>query len=233
MINIPKLFWKFSTENQKQSLLSCFNCVDALTIKDTYKQRAFPKAFHHTKSIFIHIPKCAGTSIEKSLYSPAPARHQPAKYYQLQHPKEYESYYKFTLVRNPWDRLASAWHYLREKPKKNDLKWSSFLSEFDSFSDFVLNWLNKENSLKQIHLSPQYLFIENTFGAHDMNFIGKFEDITNSFEIIRKNVCPKATLLHLNKSTNSNNYRNKYNTQMVDKVAEVYRKDIELFNYSF
>ena len=84
--------------------------------------------------IFVHIPKCAGTSIEKALI-PIVSDHKDFKDFSedersrfwlpgnkgLQHRRlrGYEQYFKlddffkFAFVRNPWDRAISQIEYLR------------------------------------------------------------------------------------------------------------------------
>ena len=64
--------------------------------------------FRKLQTIFVHIPKAAGISINKSLFNNLGGGHIPLINYQLIFPKEeFENYFKFTIVRNPWDRLRN------------------------------------------------------------------------------------------------------------------------------
>ena len=65
---------------------------------------------HKHKFIFIHINKCGGTSIDK-VFSGKFRGHKKAFDYKKLNPKEFENYFKFTFVRNPWDRVVSFYHY--------------------------------------------------------------------------------------------------------------------------
>jgi len=53
------------------------------------------------KYIFIHIPKVAGESIKNKLGGAQLPHHLPAKGIQQQFPAKWNSYYKFSFVRNP------------------------------------------------------------------------------------------------------------------------------------
>ena len=71
------------------------------------------------KFIFIHIPKTAGMSIQKWIHSARLPNVQPngwngqniwnqhhtAEFYKKQLGEQYNSFYKFAFVRNPWDRV--------------------------------------------------------------------------------------------------------------------------------
>lgn len=63
------------------------------------------------KLIFIHIPRCSGTSIESSLLSdrlvPDSEKHWNARMLKERVGDLWESCFKFSIVRNPFDRMAS------------------------------------------------------------------------------------------------------------------------------
>ena len=69
---------------------------------------------HKHKFVFLHIPKCAGTSIGEKLnshfdelwtYSGFKIHHDDLTEDIL------KNYFVFTIVRNPWDRLYSQYKY--------------------------------------------------------------------------------------------------------------------------
>ena len=122
------------------------------------------KPFIDNKCIFVHIPKAAGISIGYSLFGRHTGNHTTIEEYQIAFNKqEFECFFKFTFVRNPFDRLFSAFHFMRKGGRNpDDARWTEeHLSKFNTFEDFVLNWVNEENIQKGVHFIPQYRFITN------------------------------------------------------------------------
>ena len=66
-----------------------------------------------------------------------------------------------------------------------------------------------------------------------VDFVGKFENINHDFSHILKTINIESELVNKNRS-NRKNYTNYYKSQeMIDKIAYLYAKDIELFHYEF
>lgn len=74
--------------------------------------------------IFIHLPKCAGTTILKHLEKATNKREQ----YHAHIPDQYASFWKFTVCRNPFDRFVSAWRYCLDKGWHSHKSPLSFLN---------------------------------------------------------------------------------------------------------
>ena len=74
------------------------------------------KVFDKKKCIFFHIPKTAGISLVKALFGDLDWGHRDVKYYRnVFNKKKFDSYFKFTFVRNPYDRLFSAYSFLKKE----------------------------------------------------------------------------------------------------------------------
>lgn len=63
------------------------------------------------KLLFIHIPKNAGTSITKSLEMENQG-HVAALHYK-RNLEDFDEFFKFTVIRNPWDRVVSCYEFAR------------------------------------------------------------------------------------------------------------------------
>jgi hypothetical protein len=193
-------------------------------------------AFDYYQCIFIHIPKAAGISFNMSLFGNYGGGHRDLKFYESKYPKRtFDSYYKFTVVRNPWDRLYSAFTFLKKGGFDHiDKQWANEnLSQFQTFEAFVMQWVNKENIYKKIHFMPQFEFLTDSSGNINMDYVGRFEAIQDSFEVIAKQLGISKSLEKRNFTNNEKQFDTHYTDVMISIVAEAYDRDINEFGYTF
>ena len=197
-------------------------------------RRVYHPLFDNYRCIFIHIPKTAGSSIGHAIFGTHQTGHWKLITYRWTNSNKFDRYFKFTFVRNPWDRLASAYFYLAEGGKtKNDREWSKKnISHFKSFEDFVTRGLSNDNILNWVHFVPQLNFIRDIDGHINVDFVGKYENLKEDFEYVCNKLNINTELPHKNHS-NRLDYRKIYSSSMIQKVQEVYSDDIEFFNYNF
>ena len=185
--------------------------------------------------IFVHIPRCGGVSVAKSLLGNLGGGHMPIREYMLRYPrKQFEDRYKFCFVRNPWDRLFSAFTFLQKGGfDKADALWAEeYKPVLQDFEYFVNSWLNEERLLIKFHFWPQYYFTH-VKGQCQLDFVGRFERFDTDFQHICRVMNIYVPLAHVNASQHPANYQNYYTRQMVDRVAELYGADIAYFGYKF
>lgn len=192
--------------------------------------------FEKHKCIFIHIPKAAGVSLSQNLFGNLGGGHLPIyEYFKVYSPEEFKTYFKFTVVRNPWDRLVSAYHFLKEGGfNEVDKKWfNDNLAKYVDFEDFVLKWVNKKNINTFTHFIPQYYYLSLN-GKILVDKIYNFENLEEAIVDINNKLDTSITLTHKNKTINrKNEYRAYYNEETKQIVGNVYKTDIELFHYQF
>ena len=192
---------------------------------------------HETSSIFVHVPKAAGTSVGHYLYGCRTGDHMTLLDYRTALPKPmYKSAFKFTFVRNPWDRLVSAYFYLKSDERspfdRKQAAGSVLLHE--TFEEFVSEFVARKNINAFIHLKEQHLFLRLPGRRIGVDFVGKFERLNDDFAVIAQRLGKDTTLQHRNASTlRKTDYRDIYTPKMVDIVAKTYAKDIAYFGYSF
>lgn len=190
-----------------------------------------------TGILFLHIPKCAGVSVNNTLYGSLGAGHKPLdKVFVGLGPIEFRNVFKFTIVRNPWDRLVSAYFFLRNGGfgDRDRQFYQENLAEFENFEDFVLNWLTPENIRLWNHfrLQADFLSISNT--EVDIDYLCFLESIDKDFQAIydAKHWTRFKELKRDNRSKHDD-YRSYYTEKTKKVVEQVYQKDIELFGYDF
>lgn len=127
----------------------------------------------------------------------------------------------FTFIRNPYDRLISAFYYLHPKldKEKNIKEFQNFvLTQLPTFTFKKSFYCDNNNYI--IHYYPQYMFLENSTNTIDTSIIiYKIESYNN--EIIQ---LPKLE----NKTYTIEKY---YTKQMIEIVNRIYDKDFNYFNY--
>ena len=192
---------------------------------------------HENKFIFVHINKCAGHSIEEVLrkfggfymfsrkQSKTRRRHHiMARQYSK---TEYWSeYFKFSIVRNPWDKECSDFHY------HNKLRQQKNQPLIESFKHYFQLREHKLNRLSFWH-SNQLGWLYSDNKKMEMNFVGRFENLQEDFNTIFDKIgIPRQELPQKNK-TKHKHYTEYYDDETKQIVAEKYAKDIEYFGYKF
>ena len=192
-------------------------------------------AFYKSKTIFIHIPKTAGVSLAKAIFGDVSFEgHRSFYFNSIALNIKNEKYFSFAFVRNPFDRLYSAYKFL-EKGGMNIHDKNTFnihLSKYRNFEDFVLNGINKKLIYQITHLIPQYEYLCNNSGRILVDFIGKFENLDNDIILLSKKLKKDIKLNHHNYNEKKD-YKMAYTDEMIEKVHQVYQKDIDIFEYNF
>tara|TARA_B100000963_G_C22562870_1_gene642279 strand:- start:204 stop:860 length:657 start_codon:yes stop_codon:yes gene_type:complete len=146
-------------------------------------------------------------------------RHETIKY--LNKSKKYNSYFKFTVVRNPYSWFASLYNYIQIS-KRHKLYEIVKNYNLDEFLDLQIK--------KKIFRQTDYIF--NKDAKYQVDRIIKLEKINQEIEILKKKFCIDLELLHLNKSKTANNiyFQNK---ESLNKFNKYFEKDFLELNYNF
>lgn len=163
---------------------------------------------------FIHIPKCAGSSVAEALGFKG-CQHKTASSTNKEH-------FRFTFVRNPFDRIVSSYNYLTGGfGNAGDQKFGETLPK--TFDEFVRNGIN----LEWLHFKPMLQWLD-----AEINYVGKYENLDSDFSDITKLMGIEATLKHINKSSHKH-FSEYYDDELREIVGGVYAEDIEYFGYEF
>jgi hypothetical protein len=225
---------------------------------------------HQHRCIFIHIPKNAGQSIEHVFLKWAgltwktraplllrpnddPAQGPPrlahlkaGEYVRCGHlqPQQFNSYFKFSFVRNPWDRMASFYKYLGSPERQ-------------TFKEFLTGQFQGELWVsKYWFVGPQHEYVCDPQDRLMVDFLGRFETLQKDFNFVCEKLgVPPTPVPHVNKSKLRRGLRGfldkivsrttpgiratpmknaaYYDEESIEIVSRMYRRDIELFGYSF
>jgi len=198
---------------------------------------------HEKRFVFLHIPKTAGMSILNALGTSdrdcdshgLPDRLDP----------KLMGYVRFCFVRNPYERVLSAYLYSKRMAEagrgvKNHFVRRKILKyKYDSFSDFVVYGMTEELVNRNLHFQKQLRWIR--IGCP--NFIGRLETIDDDIDRVSKLIGQTLVLGRKNASYNREErkarrasgitYRNEYNSKAKRKIHELYADDLRYLNYKF
>ena len=198
--------------------------------------------------VFVHIRKAAGTSLRQILERVSLANNKQLwykllsrngfavdyhKYAFRKHANlveaersmpaaTFKQYFKFAVVRNPWDRLVSEYEYIKTQPNHSRYKKLSALS----FAEFI-DYQSQRPDAHQVNA----LTLSN--GQLGCDFIGKLETLEQSLMVIGAKIgIDFSALPHVNQ-VNRRDYRTYYDSNMQSQVKKLWQADIRAFQYEF
>lgn len=182
--------------------------------------------------LFIHVPKAAGTAFVKAYCHGRNVHHKRAINLT---PEEFAR--TVCIVRNPYERLWSAYNYIRqEKNMYHDNSNGSTTKHtlHDklinlTFTEFVTALYNKEISRQSVHLKTQAWFIVNSTGR-PCPIMLRYEHL--AYDLRRMLNLDASRMPVLNKSTESNSWSKQYTANTMRMVYEIYKVDFDLCGYT-
>jgi len=195
---------------------------------------------------FVHIPKSAGTSVEVSgaqnaikwgerdagrfaRYRPTcgpnvSIRHIPLDCFELGNP--YKDFHVFAVVRNPIERIISAYNFLHRGPGKKEHRNAEHLNHW------IKTQIEAAKESPYIHtnmLLPQHKFIIYEREDCKVHYILRFERINEEFEELTARYGKPLKLHHHCFKSNSGLMRNDLTPESMTTIKDFYRKDFELW----
>jgi len=170
---------------------------------------------HH--ATYFRVPKVASTSLLISF----------RKVDDVDKTENLKSNFKFAFVRNPFDRLASAYRHLIHRASVGSVYNNEGIYKYMPFEEFIDVISKIPHEKLDIHFRPQYTFV-----PEDVNFIGKFENLTEDYSAVCKEMGIKnpPTLLWENSTGTKTDY-SIFTKRCINQVLTMYARDFERFDY--
>ncbi|OUT55334.1 MAG: hypothetical protein CBB71_20425 [Rhodopirellula sp. TMED11] len=201
--------------------------------------------------IFLHIPKCGGTFVQKT-FAPFSSQcplivwkeargHRTYQDYKRvfdQRNDDVHDYFIMTVVRNPWAWHVSWFNYIRAPGggRLSGLKIEHKQFRKMSFSDY-LKWLD-DDTVKQT--APGMVKMQQSDWICDeqgnvradaiLRQENLLSDVSNLISKLGIDLQPKPC--RLNVST-IDDYRKYYDSKGIEQIAQRHQRDLELFGYQF
>lgn len=200
-----------------------------------FKLNYFKDVYSDNNIIFIHVPKAAGTSINSALYGVSQTSHLKAKDFKRYNPKVFNQAFSFAVLRNPWDRLVSAYEFARSggseiRYHRANLNEKMLTRDFQYF-------LESLRDLNLPDLDPVFWRqSEFVLGVDDellVDHCGTVEMLSETLACLQEETGVELQLGHRNQSLRKN-FNHYYSEDIcIEIVADIYQRDIELGKYSF
>lgn len=194
------------------------------------------------KVIFVSPPKTATRTVRACLnLSRLDFDHSlPGQIINVIGQEEWDESFKFSFVRNPFDRLVSWYEFSRTRHpnfynKYKDFKewamngfqttWQLHDEIFPFLEDDIMKYGNYDTPYYQLKLS--------NYISDDLDYVGRVENIEEDMRKIGEMIGVEVKYVpHKNKSKRKE-YKTYYDDELIAKVHEIFGDDLDKFGYEF
>jgi hypothetical protein len=132
-----------------------------------------------------------------------------------------KNYFKFSFMRNPWERATSYYSYACKRAPISNAKWCNEITSM-SFSEFIAKYTDLQ--LNRVCNKKNNVAVD---------FLGSGKNLQKDFDTVCDKIgIPQQQLPHKNK-TKHKHYTEYYDDETREIVAKNYARDIEYFGYEF
>ena len=193
--------------------------------------------------VFVKTKKTAGSTLEKLLFphlghkdvcTGSPRDDTPrintsstdghASWAKIQasYPKEFRDYFKFSIERNPWDKVVSSyfWHKIIKPERFGAMPFEEYVMTCDLLP---IDWLN---------------YTDNN-GVRRVTAVYKYEEMVEMYEDLNKRFNLNIPLTDIKNTKlkgdirKERDYRKLHTNATIDRVAELFSNEIKAFGYTY
>ncbi len=197
--------------------------LNKYVVRPFSKKKYYISYCYHHKALWFRVYKVATRTINHHLKEESPKGSYIYSSAVGYIPAMFKDYFKFAFVRDPKDRLFSAW-----KQKVVEQNYFNFSPEqhqsMQEFSNFV-QWV----SLLPITTCDEHLRAQTSLiDLNNLDFLGRFENFSNDFQYVAKKIgLSQYKPTHLNKSkVPKNTYE--INPETEKLIKKIYEKDYRI-----
>jgi hypothetical protein len=198
---------------------------------------------HEHKFIFVHVPRTGGTSLEKAFMETYPylppkhpfpeGKHNPYSHYLRDRYKDCNKIYKSAaFIRNPWSRVVSHYRYVHNMTGDHHPLWVYGTGTFKEFVVQVPFIIDKVR-----YMLPLIYYISTETNPVAVDYVGRFENYKEDLTLISKIFGFSHVKIPHWLDTQGKDDKTVWDYYTDDESKEIvydcYKKDIELFGYSF
>jgi hypothetical protein len=137
-------------------------------------------------------------------------------------PEDFEGFFKFAFVRNPFDRFISYCAFMTREG-----------GQFEQNPKGVMGHFIANPQWQHVLFQPQHTFVTDVDGKLLTDYLGRVEEMQASYnDAARRIGIPRRPLDRVNASSRKD-YRDYYDQPLIDGVAKLYARDLDLFGYEF
>jgi hypothetical protein len=180
--------------------------------------------------IFVHINKTAGTSIGTAIGLRKKQHLTVKEIIPIVGRSSWKKAFRFAFVRNPWARVVSQYNH-RIRTNQTTMGDKPI-----PFGEWVAHVHGPELS-PLYYDSPKFFqtqaeWLRDDRGEIDIDYIGRFETLAESFKQVTEKLGIAVDLPHLN-ATAPTDYRTFYDDRSAELVGKWFADDCRLFDYRF
>ncbi|MHA3977213.1 sulfotransferase family 2 domain-containing protein [Halovulum sp. GXIMD14794] len=200
---------------------------EAIATADPYERSPRSERIARRDFAFVHINKCGGRSVEHALG--LPKFHGDAKRLRKLHGREkWADIYSFSVVRNPYARIASLYRYRLSKERLGEPPVG--------FAEWVVRvFRDRDPALRdgEAMFRPAFDWLHDRKGRLMVRETFRLEELAQHWDHILEQVGRGEPLPHRNANPSSTPLSEAYDDTARAVVTEVFAADLDTWQYSF